>query len=300
MNVCAPVLFLVFNRPEQTRRVFEAIRAAKPQRLYVAADGPRSGLLAEAQRCDEVRAIATAVDWSCEVHTLFSEQNLGCREAPAQAMSWFFEAEAMGIVLEDDCLPSPEFFPFATSLLEHFKDDWRVMKINGFNPLGAHYSGSSYFYSYFGYAWGWASWRRAWKYFSSDISGLADELSRLPSLPYPFFKGRLNIVSDLLAGLDAWDFQWELSISAQHGLQVIPQSSLIQNIGIGPDASHTLRLPLGVQNSGDFSAVLPLSHPGLMLPDASYERRLLKAGRPRLWRRIKQDIVRMLRHVLRP
>ena len=37
------VLFLVFNRPGTTAQVFDAIRTAKPPRLYVAADGARAG-----------------------------------------------------------------------------------------------------------------------------------------------------------------------------------------------------------------------------------------------------------------
>src|SRR5690606_2235152 len=117
------VLFLVFNRPDVTAKCFEAIRAARPARLYVAADGPRSDRLGEAERCEQVRAIATAVDWPCEVKTLFRAENLGCRRAVSGALDWFFEAEPEGIVLEDDCLASPDWFRFAEEMLERYRDD---------------------------------------------------------------------------------------------------------------------------------------------------------------------------------
>jgi len=118
MNACAPVLFLVFNRPEQTRRVFEAIRAARPQRLYVAADGPRPDRPGEIERCAEVRSIATAVDWPCELVTLLREVNAGCAEAVSSAVTWFFNHEPEGIILEDDCLPDRSFFSYCTVQLE--------------------------------------------------------------------------------------------------------------------------------------------------------------------------------------
>jgi hypothetical protein len=115
------VLFLVFNRPDPTRRVFDAIRAARPARLYVAADGPRADRAGEAERCAEVRAMATAVDWPCEVLTLFRDANLGCKRGVAEGIDWFFAHEAEGIILEDDVLPHPSFFAYCATLLERYR-----------------------------------------------------------------------------------------------------------------------------------------------------------------------------------
>src|SRR5262249_20722231 len=158
-----PVLFLIFNRPNTTARVMEAIRTAGPGRLYVAADGPRDGNADEAKRCAEVRRIATQVDWPCEVQTLFRERNLGCRQAVSSAITWFFEQEQEGIILEDDCLPSPSFFPYCAELLARFRNDERIMCITGCNfqqdMKGYPYS---YYFSKYHHVWGWATWRRAW------------------------------------------------------------------------------------------------------------------------------------------
>ena len=126
-----PVLFVVFNRPDNARRVFEAIRLARPTVLYVAADGPRSGVVDEERLCRETRAIVEQVDWPCEVQTRFQETNLGCRLAVSSAISWFFENVEEGIILEDDCLPSQSFFRFCSELLERYRDDSRVMCVAG-------------------------------------------------------------------------------------------------------------------------------------------------------------------------
>lgn len=295
MNVCAPVLFLVFNRPEQTRRVFEAIREARPHRLYVAADGPRCDRPGESERCAEVRTIATTVDWPCQLQILFREHNLGCRKAVSASISWFFNAETQGIILEDDCLPQPEFFAYATELLNHYANDTRIMKINGFNPLGSSASESSYFYSYFGFAWGWASWRRVWQYFNADISSLSHQLLEKKYLPYPFYKDRLDVIQDLIAGLDTWDYQLEFAISAQHGLQIVPSRSLVINIGFGLDASHTKKRPKGIKNLRTYGYFSPIIHPELMLPDAVYERRLLSISKVSILCRVKSRLKRLLK-----
>lgn len=159
------VLFLVYKRPDTTKRVFEVIRRARPSRLYIAGDGPRSEEDGETEKVQEARRIATSVDWGCEVKTLFRDENLGCKKAVNDAISWFFEYEDAGIILEDDILPSASFFPFMQTMLEMYKKDSRVMMVTGYNiknqwkPI----ENSCYFFSMLGGIWGWASWRRAWK-----------------------------------------------------------------------------------------------------------------------------------------
>ena len=164
-----PVLFLVFNRPDTTEKVFEAIRQAKPQKLFVAADGPRGNRLGEKEKCEQVRKIATTVDWDCEVKTLFREKNLGCKFAVSSAIDWFFKNVEEGIVLEDDCLPSQSFFWFCQELLERYRNDERVMLIGGNNRGVDFLKNHSYFFSKYVQIWGWATWRRSWEKYDSKI-----------------------------------------------------------------------------------------------------------------------------------
>ncbi len=170
MNLTSPVLFLIFNRPETTEQVFSAIKKAQPPRLYIAADGPRSEYPNDAESCDISRAIATNVDWDCEVKTLFQDQNLGCRLAVSGAVDWFFEQETEGIILEDDCLPDQSFFLFCQELLEQYRDDTRIMQIGGTNyQFGKKRTNYSYYFSRYGHLWGWASWRRAWSFYDEKM-----------------------------------------------------------------------------------------------------------------------------------
>ena len=165
----SPLLFLVFNRPKTTRQVFEAIRAERPTKLYVAADGPRQNRQDEPERCEEVRRVATNVDWPCEVKTRFSDHNFGCKAGVSNGINWFFENEEEGVILEDDILPLPSFFAYCDELLERYRHDDRVAMISGCNLISSYYKpNESYFFSRIPHIWGWASWRRAWQHF--DIS----------------------------------------------------------------------------------------------------------------------------------
>lgn len=247
-----PVLFLVFNRPEPTFRVFEAIREARPEKLYVAADGPRRTRPGEAESCAQVRRVVERVDWPCQVKTLFREQNVGCRRAVSEAITWFFESEEEGIILEDDCLPSPDFFRFCGEALGTYRSDRRVMHVGGHVLLEAP-DKEDLFFSRLVPIWGWATWRRSWNAFDTEMSRI-DELEHLPLKEW--YGSQASNVRKAIRRIhdnkvDAWGARWALSVIVNDGLSVLPRSNLISNVGFGKDATHTkvdshlANLPLG-------------------------------------------------------
>jgi hypothetical protein len=232
-----PVVLIIFNRPDLTEFVFQAVAQARPKQLFVLADGPRSP--AEAELCARTRAVTERVDWDCDVKTDFSEVNLGCRQRCASGIDWVFSQVDEAIFLEDDCVPDPTFFRFCEVMLEHFRDDTRVMMITGSNYLGSWKADSqSYHFSNFGSPWGWASWKRAWKFYDVTMSSWGDEE----------IKARIR---DVLAdeecfGLQArrfdrlyaepgdrqsWDLPWSFARLMQSGLTVVPAVNLISNRG---------------------------------------------------------------------
>jgi hypothetical protein len=240
------VLFLVFNRPEPTARVFEAIRAARPPRLYVAADGPRASRAGESERCDLTRRVTSAVDWPCAVNTLFRTTNLGCKNAVSSAISWFFEHEQEGIILEDDCLPDPTFFRYCDELLERYRDDARIGLISGDNfQFGKTYGNASYYFSRYAHIWGWASWRRVWQHYDRDAAAwpaFRDNggLDRVPGLSRLEARHWRSIFDRVHANqIDTWDYQLTFATWSQQMLSVLPQRNLVSNIGFGAEATHT-------------------------------------------------------------
>jgi hypothetical protein len=239
------VLFLVFNRPETTQQVFEAIRQAKPPRLYVAADGPRANREGEAKKASQVREIATAVDWPCEVKTLFRDENLGCKKAVSSGIDWFFENEEQGIILEDDCLPHADFFTFCETLLNLYASDEWVWVVTGDNFQDGQQRGDgSYYFSRYNHVWGWASWRRAWSKRDMEIQFWPEWKNSLQWkawLPDRVERQFWTKIFDQMHRneIDTWDYPWTASVWFHGGLTATPNVNLVSNIGFGPDATHT-------------------------------------------------------------
>jgi hypothetical protein len=265
-----PILFLIFNREDTTRQVFEAIRRQKPKYLFVAADGPRKDRPDEAEKCRRVREIATQIDWHCCLKTLFREENLGCKTAVSEAITWFFDNVEQGIILEDDCLPDPSFFPFCEELLERYKDDAQIGHISG-NCFFPEYVDKQYSYNFssFAHIWGWATWRRVWQNYDVNFS-FWEKYKNDKKMRNSIFNNLRekiyfsSFISDAISGrhhINTWDTQYFFTLRVQKQLSVYPTVNLVANIGLNSEnATHTSAknekfvLPLS-------SVSFPLKHP---------------------------------------
>jgi hypothetical protein len=247
-NCCspkAPVAYIVFNRPRHTRETFAAIRNYRPSQLFIIADAPRRGHPGDIERCREVKSIVSAIDWPCEVFRNFSESNLGAGARVSSGLDWVFSKVDRAIVLEDDCLASPEFFTLCEALLEWYQDCESVWCINGNSYQAQFQRGEgSYFFSRFPDPWGWATWRRAWRHFQRDLPFL-EEWQRSKRWKTTFRKSSerryfRRIFEEALSGaVDAWDYQWIGCVLYGGGICAVPNANLVNNIGLDEQATHT-------------------------------------------------------------
>ena len=243
-QVKSPILFLIFNRPKETQILFNAIRDVKPKKLYVAADGPRKNGKDDLV-CKETKAILNQIDWECELITLFREENLGCGKAVSSAITWFFNNEEEGIILEDDCLPSLDFFRFTDEMLNRYRTDDRIGHICGCNfQDGIKRGDGDYYYSKLTHVWGWASWKRVWSEYDFSMHGLAkaiedDVLSTLIDNDWNK-KTLYNALTSVKNGnIDTWDYQYLFLNQVNSRLSIIPNYNMISNIGFNADGTHT-------------------------------------------------------------
>jgi tetratricopeptide (TPR) repeat protein len=265
-----PVVFIIFNRPETTEKVFEQIRLAKPPKLLVVADGPRPGKPGEAEKCKAAREIVKHIDWECEILTNYSDLNLGCKRRVSTGLDWVFNTVEEAIILEDDCLPDPTFFRFCEELLEKYRDDSRIAQISGDNLLfGRDHDDYSYYFSRYFHLWGWATWRRAWKHYDVNMTfwpeirdkrWLQDQLGNRESL---LFWERV-FENTYQGKIDSWDFQWVFSCWIQGVLSIAPSQNLVRNIGFGADATHT-HIQTKYSNMETKEISFPLIHPRYMI-----------------------------------
>ncbi|MBD2148128.1 glycosyltransferase family 2 protein [Sphaerospermopsis sp. FACHB-1194] len=240
-----PVIFLIFRRPDLTAQVFEQIRAAKPAKLLVVADGPRNAQ--EAPLCEQARKVTEQIDWECEVLRNYSDINLGCRDRVYSGLTWAFTQVEEAIILEDDCLPDLTFFQFCEDMLVRYREDTRVMSIAGTNIQGNLSLDFSYFFSRFALMWGWATWRRAWKLYDHRMldwpSLRKTKWLYSVGVGKEIFQWRWNTIFDRVYSgeINSWAYRWIYTCWREHGLTIIPSINLVKNIGYGNDATHTTK-----------------------------------------------------------
>jgi hypothetical protein len=260
------VLFLVFNRLDTTKRVFAEIKKAKPPRLYIAADGQRESVEGEAKKIKEIcDYIMVGIDWDCDVKTLFREKNLGCKYAVSSAITWFFENEERGIILEDDCLPSQSFFWFCEELLEKYKKDETVYMVSGdartadnVNMLG------DYGFCKYANIWGWASWARVWKNYDAEMLDWNSLASTLPQQISNYRRTnrfwKITFEETYNGKIDTWDYQLFFLLFKNKANSIIPRVNLITNIGFGDDATHTSNANSALANRKRYEIITPMKH----------------------------------------
>jgi hypothetical protein len=263
----------VWRRPHTLIRVLDAIRPLAPTCLFVACDGPSPSRPGEAQKVAETRRlIEQEINWPCQIERLYSDENKGCREGVSRAISWFFEQVDEGIILEDDCVPHPDFFSYCTALLERFRHDTRVWSICGSNfQLGNKRGDASYYFSIYADPWGWATWKRAWSSYSkadkiwNQLKGHDYWQKKLFSSPEETSYWNLIFEKLFNEGIpNTWDYRWFIVCWSEHALHAWPNAPLVTNCGFDSDATHTFgRNPFSATNLNGLGHIY---HPQLVLP----------------------------------
>lgn len=272
-----PLVFIIYKRPETTRRAWEAIARQRPRRLFIVADGPRPDRPGEAEKVAETRAVVERVDWECQVERVYAEENLGLRRRVVSGINQVFAQVERAIILEDDCVPDPSFFPYCEELLRHYCEDERIMAISGFNFYkGKLRTPYSYYFSQYAHCWGWATWRRAWEKYDDNLSlwPLLRDAGWLSDIfeSNPRAVRYWQSIYDQVAAerIDSWAYRWMFACWANSGLTALPAVNLVANIGFGAEATHTT-IPRRTEMAIG-SLEFPLRHPPFITRDAVADR----------------------------
>lgn len=289
------VALIIFNRPKLTARVLRQIAQAKPENLFVIADGPRVDRVGEADLVRETRAVIETVDWPCKVIKNYSDINLGCGVRPSSGISWVFEQVDSCIIVEDDCLPDPTFFSYCDELLKYYADDHEILMISGDNFLPTRKADKdSYHASAYPLIWGWATWRRVWQQFDFELKAWPDlkgtswlgdylgnpEMARYWSARFDYVAGGKR--------RDIWDVAWVFSCWHKGGVVIHPCVNLVENIGWDLEATHT-QDPVDALMLKAKPLSFPLKHPSRLKIDRRSDRRLFElifVPKRRLWERL--------------
>jgi hypothetical protein len=244
--VTAPVVVLFFNRPASVGRLIESLAAVEPSKLYLVCDGPRQAKPGELDLVQECRSLFEHLTWACEVNKNYADVNLGCRARIISGLDWVFEQEEQAIIVEDDCIPIADFFPFCETMLERFRSDRRILSVGGTNlcPDKA-WPEYSVTFSKYPMIWGWATWRRAWALMDRDLTLLpAAERNHLLRHILGSWRAEWYWRYLLKTVKTSWGYRWAFTSFVNSGLHVLPNRNLVDNIGMASaDATHAKRNP---------------------------------------------------------
>ncbi|MFA6404803.1 MAG: FkbM family methyltransferase [Candidatus Paceibacterota bacterium] len=301
-----PILFITFNRPEQTERVFAEIRKIQPEKLFIAADGPRDNRPEDVEKCAKTRKIIEKVDWPCDLKTLFQDKNLGCKIGATTAIGWFFDHVEEGIILEDDCIPDKSFFPFCAEMLNYFRNKEKIIMICGYNINEKSNIPYSYTFSRYGHLWGWASWRRVWKQYDVTMKIWESKENQRKIKKAMGDRQHWNyrqwLYNETYHGRkDTWDYQWESYRLLHNQLSIIPATNMIENIGFGADATHTKQTNSHLLIKRR-AITFPIVHNSNIIADDNYDKLLRPPNKaPSMWiRNIKEMIKTNAKDIVPP
>ncbi|QDU94594.1 glycosyltransferase family protein [Lignipirellula cremea] len=308
-----PVALFVFNRPDTTERVFAQIAKARPRQLFVVGDGPRANRIGEAALVAKVQKVATSVDWPCQLATHFSPTNLGCKRRVSSGLKWLFSQVEEAIILEDDCLPHPTFFPYCETMLETYRNESQVSAVNGTNAVAASErhgdetptGNGQYTFSKYFECWGWATWRRAWEQFDVEMADWPRFLksNRLREMADHFDEElywRMIFQQQYHTDFSSWAYPWQFSSWNHDRLCIMPPVNLISNIGVDERATHTTKAACDLSNFST-SPYHAIPHQNELVRDpvadlkTFHVRHLRRTGTRRIVWRIKKSVFPMRR-----
>lgn len=276
-----PVVLIVFNRPHSTAKVLEALGRDKPSKLFIVADGAREGSATDREGVQSVRRLCDTLPWRCERVVNVSESNLGCRKRVVSGLNWVFQEVEQAIVLEDDIIPGEGFLRYCAELLERYRSDSRVGSISGVDfSAGTHAFTASYAFSRYNMFWGWATWRRAWALYDDNMSqcsaddpgGINAVVERTFGLRRERMYWKMLLKRVAANRIDSWGYRWLLSCWKAGLLGVHPSLSLVDNIGTGPDATHTRSGVYSIKRCGELR--FPLLHPDAVERDSELDQKI--------------------------
>lgn len=281
-----PVAIIFFTRPDKLKEVFEQVRKAKPNKLFLIQDGPRKNNyeedLANINKCREV---VENIDWECEVYKDYSETNLGVGKRPATGISWVFENVDKAIILEDDCVPDLSFFKFSKEMLDKYEANEKIMLISGMNLLEEYNNNYSYTFSKACTIGAWATWKRVWEQYDFEIKKFDDRTIKKKLKKEIVFKNVIdlkfwawNLTREKIKHnerLQWWDYQLSFLLYLNSGLGIVPSKNLIKNIGFGEGASNVSNKEDGLHfNIKRYKIESKLNHPKEIKWDYEFDKEI--------------------------
>lgn len=289
-EIDVPVLLTFFVRAETFEKVFESVRKARPRILLLWQDGPRANRPDDIEGVEKCRKIAENIDWECEVHRNYHEENMGCDPSTFLAQKWAFTIVDKCIIMEDDRVPCDTFYQYCKELLDKYEFDTRVNHICGTNLMEDNVNcDADYFFAPFG-STTWATWKRVADEWDEQYSFLENNDYFINCLKNSVGKERITSAHNTAqwhkdTGKQYWETILGMGGMLQNRVAIIPKKNMICDLGLTENATHAVsntKLLSKAQRKmfymNTYDVTFPLKHPKYLVPDYNYVEELNKIG----------------------
>lgn len=297
------VAILIYRRPALVRELLVCLREARPKRLWILADGPKKDQGAgEEGLCRSAREEAEkGITWGCEVKKVYATENLGLKRGVETGLDAVFAEEQEAMILEEDCHPSPDFFPFCAEMLARYREEPKVAAISGncFLPQDMAVA-SDYFFSRYLHIWGWATWARTWNSYDRNRwqwpqKGFGAYFPDADTVEKQYWN---RIYERVRTGeIQTWDYPWVAHLWSQGWVSITPSQNLVANRGFGPEATNTKDMGVSVGIERQEKMRPPYRGPvgGIranpIVEQAVFRNHFLRTqGRRNLWQKLRDRI----------
>lgn len=239
----APIALFVYNRPEHTKKVLEALvknDLAKDTPLYVFSDGPRDEI--DNEKVESVRKIIKSISGFAKLEIFEKKSNSGLSKSLTSGITDIIGVSGKIIVLEDDIITSRTFLYNMNKALSTYEDNDSIFAVSGFT-FPHDIKLPEKFACYFPAVWGWATWESSWELYNADSRDLFNSLKAKNLLrvmdhedSFPYSK----MLEDEIKGIiDSWGIKWYASEVLAGKSTLMFGNSLVKNIGHDKSGRHS-------------------------------------------------------------
>lgn len=265
-NFHIPILVTVYKRHDTTFQVLEVLKSIQASKIYISSNHWKNNNEKEII-LDLRKKIKDFINWDCQLHMITKTEYLEAKYSVQSAIDALFQNEEMGIILEDDIVPSQSFFPYCQELLLRYKNHSNIFTISGWSALdfdkeAKESLNEDYYFSKYNHIWGWATWRRAWQLYQESFQHLKRDFSNMEFDTHCEKKTWYKIFSLCDQGkINTWDHYWTYTIWKNQGLNIYPKNNMIINIGLNrKDATNTKQWSK-YEKMNSYDINFPLKHP---------------------------------------
>jgi GR25 family glycosyltransferase involved in LPS biosynthesis len=234
------IAVFAYNRNLHLSKTLAGLSANKEvKEIYVFQDG----LKTESHRAgwEATKKVISDINW-CKVNYILAEENKGLARSIVSGINYVLEENDAIVVLEDDCVPAPNFMCFMQQCFEKYQNNSRVYSISGYAwPIDIEKDEYDVYFTGKFCSWGWGTWKDRWDKYAID-NEVMDRIKKSESISLELAAWGNNLEQmfyDRINGKnDSWAVYWALEILELNGVCIVPYTSLIQNTGFDGSGVH--------------------------------------------------------------